>query len=226
VRDDETAVDQLVYTWTATSGTFTGTGPAVTWRAPATAPLDVRGITPASVTITLAITEKYGQPGGPLTFEQSVSQTAAVSLHDSAKEVGEMSRQFLLDFSDTTIKDADYIMRNFGKPALCPEPGEVTSERTDVTRNFTEFKVVNSSVGADVTTVNFGGHCPVFNNRGDACSTVPVLWDSVKLSDGSRSFSSGNDIIAAAYSVPDKRWFLCASRYQVLKTIGAARSIR
>src|SRR5918993_1337474 len=132
VRDAETPVEQLVYAWTATAGTFTGTGANVTWQAPATAPVAVEGLTPATVTITLTITEKFGHPGGPLSFEQSVWNTVNVALHDSVKEVGDMSRQFLLDFSNTNIKDANYVMRNFGSAATCPEPGEVEAEREDV----------------------------------------------------------------------------------------------
>jgi hypothetical protein len=142
------------------------------------------------------------------------------------KEVGTMARQFLLDFSDTNIKDADLIMRNFAAPALCPEPIEVTSERNDVTRNFTEFRMVNFRIGPDKTTINFDGRCPVFGNRGDACSTVPAMWDSIHIADGKRSFTDGNDILAAIYSKPDKRWFLCASRYEVLQTLGLQRNIR
>src|SRR4051812_4325134 len=116
VKDAETAVDQLQYVWTATAGTFSGTGASVAWQAPAQAPAGVTGVTPSDVTITLTVTEKYGSPGGPLLFEHSASKTAAVSLHDSVKEVGTMARQFLLDFSDTNIKDADFIMRNFATP--------------------------------------------------------------------------------------------------------------
>lgn len=220
VRDDETAVDQLIYAWTATVGTFSGTGANVVWTAPASV------AAPVDVTITLTVTEKYGHPGGPLSFEQSVSKTAAVSLHDSVKEVGQMSRQFLLDFSDTNIKNADYIMRNFGAPSFCPEPAELTSERDDVTKNFTFYRMLNFLVGQDATTVNFEGRCPVYGSRGDACSVVPVFWDSVEIATGQRGASSGNDIIAAAYSKADKRWWLCASRYQGLTTVGAPRSIR
>jgi hypothetical protein len=217
VHDDETAADQLTYTWTATAGTFSGTGPNVTWIAPASVSA------PGEVTITLTVNEKYGSSNQ---FEHSTTATATLSLHDSVKEVGTMARQFLLDFSDTNIKDADYIMRNFGTLTLCPEPNEVLSERDDVTRNFTEYRMVNFRIGPDTTTVNFGGRCPVFNNRGDACSTVPSMWDSIHIKDGARSFSDGNDIMSAIYSGSDRRWFLCASRYQVTKTIGAIRSIR
>lgn len=210
VRDDETATEQLQYNWTASAGTFAGTGASVTWQAPATF------ATPATVTLTLAVTERYGQPGGPLTFEHTVSKTGAVALHDSRREVGEMSRQFLLDFSNTSIKDADYIMRNFGSAATCPDVREVQNERDDVIRNFTFFNIVNFRVDAPRVTVNFGGSCPFRGKRGDACAVVGVMWDSIDMRDNVRGTTAGDDIIAAAYSTADSRWWLCASDYQTI----------
>jgi hypothetical protein len=226
VRDAETPVDQLVYAWTATAGSFSGTGANVTWQAPATAPVAVEGLTPATVTLTLTITEKFGHPGGPLSFEQSVWNTVNVALHDSAKEVGDMSRQFLLDFSDTNIKDANYIMRNFGSAATCPEPGEVDSEREDVIRNFTFFRMQNFNIGAPSVTVNFGGTCPVRGRRGDACALIPVFWDSIDTRNNTRTPTAGTDIIAAAYSPKDVRWFLCASNYDGRNLLTGARISR
>ena len=38
-----------------------------------------------------------------------------------------MARQFLLDFSDSSIRDVDYIMRNFGSATTCPDVGEVAT---------------------------------------------------------------------------------------------------
>lgn len=228
VRDDETAVDQLTYAWTATTGSFAGTGANVTWVAPSTAPAAVQGATPATVTITLTLTEKYGHPGGPLSFEQSVSKTAPVALHDSVKEVGDMSRQFLLDFSDTNNKNADHILRNFGTPAICPEPGELAAERDDVIRHFTFFRMQNFNVGAAAVTVNFGGLCQVPNGarKGDACARVPVFWDSIDIRNNTRVPTSGIDIVAAAYSLKDARWFLCASNYDGRNMLTGARISR
>jgi hypothetical protein len=228
VRDEETAVDQLVYAWTATAGTFSGTGANVTWQAPATAPEAVEGLTPATVTITLTITEKFGHPGGPLSFEQSVWNTVSVALHDSAKEVGDMSRQFLLDFSDTNIKDAKYIMRNFGSAATCPEPDQVENEREDVIRNYTHFRMQNFNIGAAAVTVNFGGSCPGPNGspKGDACARVPVFWDSIDTRSNTRVPTAGTDIVAAAYSPKDSRWFLCASNYDGRNLLTGARITR
>lgn len=228
VRDAETPVDQLVYAWTATAGMFSGSGANVTWQAPATAPVALQGLMPAAVTITLTVTEKFGHPGGPLSFEQSVWNTVSVALHDSVKEVGDMSRQFLLDFSDTNIRDADYILRNFGTPAICPEPGELAAEREDVIRHFTFYRMQNFNIGAPVVTVNFGGLCPVPNGarKGDACARVPVFWDSIDIRNNSRTPTAGTNIVAAAYSRKDSRWFLCASNYEGRNLLTGARITR
>lgn len=207
VHDDETAADQLHYEWTAAVGAFSGTGASVTWQAPATA------TTPADVTITLKVLEKYGSPGGPPTFQHDVTGTATLSLHESVKEVGDMARQFLLDFSDTNIRDANYIMRNFAEPAKCPEPNEVTDERAQVTAHFQNFVMQNFRIGPAAVTIAFGGRCPVWGRRGDACALVPSFWDSIDLRKNLRDTVDGTDIVAAIYSPVDVRWWLCASNY-------------
>jgi hypothetical protein len=207
VHDDETAADQLQYEWTAAIGTFSGTGASVTWQAPATA------TTPGDVMVTLKVVEKYGFPGGPQTFQHEVTGTAKLSLHDSVKEVGDMARQFLLDFSDTNIKDANYIMRNFAEPSKCPEPKEVIDEREQVTDHFRYFVMQHFRIGPAAVTVAFGGRCPVWGRRGDACALVPSFWDSIDLRKNIRERVDGTDIVAAIYSPVDVRWWLCASNY-------------
>src|SRR5918993_1514043 len=47
VRDPETPIEELTYQWSATAGTFNGTGRAVTWTAPDAI------AQPTTVTITL-----------------------------------------------------------------------------------------------------------------------------------------------------------------------------
>ncbi|PYR88702.1 MAG: hypothetical protein DMF84_27470 [Acidobacteria bacterium] len=222
VHDDETAVDQLQYEWTAPVGTFSGTGASVTWQAPATA------TTPGDVTITLKVLEKYGFPGGPQAFQHDVTGTAKLSLHDSVKEVGDMARQFLLDFSDTNIKDANYIMRNFAEPSKCPEPNEVTDEREQITTHFRYFVMQNFRIGPAAVTVAFGGRCPVDGRRGDACALVPSFWDSIDLRDNARRSVDGTDIVAAIYSPVDVRWWLCASNYDghLVQGVGPSFYIR
>jgi hypothetical protein len=206
VHDDETAADQLQYAWTATAGTFTGTGPNVTWVAPSSVS------SPADVTITLKVTEKYGTNQA---FEHSVEATAKLSLHDSVKEVGDMSRQFLLDFSDTTIKDADRIMRNFGGTGTCPNPSAPKDERDEVITHYTFFRMLNYRVDQASVTTNFGSTCPTVHGHKpvDACAYVGVMWDSIDTRDNSRVPNAGTDQITASYSPRDARWFLCSSDY-------------
>ena len=54
VTDDESPVNDLSYSWAATSGTIIGTGPVVKWKAPIGNP------TPAAYRISLVVVDKYG----------------------------------------------------------------------------------------------------------------------------------------------------------------------
>jgi hypothetical protein len=213
VKDDETPTAQLQFNWSATVGTFSGTGATVTWQAPA----PVSG--PTDVVLTLEVVERYGT--APNTAENRVSKTAAVSLHDSIKEVGDMARQFLLDFSDSSIKNVDFIMRNFGSASTCPDPREIDSERIDVTNDRNKYQIVNSRIGAAKVTVNFGGSCPFRFKRGDACAVVPSYWQSMDLSTKAVGAVDGDDIVAASYSASGRRWWLCASDYDGKAVSGA-----
>ena len=198
VRDAESAVDQLQFNWSSSSGSFSGTGRRVTWQAPAAA------ATPAVVTLNLEVVERYGG-----SFEHRVTRTAEVALHDSAREVGDMSRQFLLDFSDSSIRDVSFIMRNFD-----PECYGTAQETEDVTRNRRDLRITAATVGPATVTVRFGGTCPFRARRGDACAQVPVSWESVWVRDGSRAPSvRGTDQLAAMYRPGERRWRLCDSQF-------------
>ena len=202
VRDDETPVSQLQFVWSSSVGTFSGNGPTVTWQAPAAT------AAPANVALRLEVVERYGPTSAPAAFEHRVSSSADVRLHDSAREVGDMARQFLLDFSDSNIRDVDYIMRNF-------EPGcyGTADERQQVQENRADFRIVESAVGSATTTVGFGGVCSFRSRPGDACARVPVMWDSVKLSNGVRGVVRGIDQVAAVYVRSRGDWRLCDSQF-------------
>ena len=202
VRDDETPVAQLQFIWSSTVGTFNGSGSSVTWQAPAAS------TTPADVTLRLEVVERYGPLTAPTAFEHRVSSSATLKLHDSLKEVGDISRQFLLDFSDSSIRDVAYIMRNF-------EPGcyGTAAEAVEVAENRARFRIVSSAVGAAAVTVNFGGVCPFRARPGDACAQVPVVWDSIDLSTGVRGVVRGTDQVAAVYVRSRAEWRLCDSQF-------------
>jgi hypothetical protein len=210
VHDNETPIGELEYQWTATAGTFEGTGASVTWIAPASAE------TPVEVTLTLKLVEKYGQPGGPKIYQHDVSSSAPVSLHDSKKEVGDMAKQFLLDFSNSSI-GVEQVMRNF-------QPGCYgTKDETDqVAENRRRFRILDSQVNEPVTTIAFGGVCPFQRRPGDACSGVSVFWRSMDLELNSRREDAGTDWLAAYYYPDQHRWRLCDSTFDGQK-VGVGR---
>ncbi|HTL46129.1 MAG TPA: hypothetical protein VL262_17460 [Vicinamibacterales bacterium] len=206
VHDDETPIDQLQYQWSASLGSIAGAGPQVTWTAPASLP----GSDPVDVTITLKVIEKYG-PSGGTQFEHDVTGTATLSLHDSVKEVGDMARQFLLDFSDSNITDVSYIMRNFD--ASCSGTAQETQQVSD---NRKKFQIVKWSVGSSSVKVPFGNaFCPVPDRvqRGDACSSNPVHWESKVVGGSHFQIADGTDWIAAYYRIALKAWKLCDSQF-------------
>jgi hypothetical protein len=213
VHDDETPIDQLQYAWTAPVGTFTGTGRSVTWQAPADA------ATPLDVPLTLTVTERYGNPGGA-TFEHTANKVATLSLHNSIKEVGDMARQFLLDFSDSNIRDVSSIMRNFSDATPACHNGKV-SETNDVSDNRVNYHIDQFSVGSAAVTTRFGGICPNRNRHGDACALVDVDWRSTRVTDdpltgakrGDKEHVAGVDQVTAIYVPDQKKWGLCESDF-------------
>jgi hypothetical protein len=214
VTDAESPISDLTFNWSSSVGTLTGTGVNVTWKAPAQA------TTPATVTLTLEVVETYSSAGK--TETNRVSKTATISLHDSAKEVGDMARQFLLDFSDSNIQDVGYIMRNFQQG--CYGTADETSQ---VANNRVLFRIIASNVGPAPTTVKFGGICPYRNLAGDACSQVSVYWKSLFLKNdggnkaGDLTEATGTDQLAAMYYKDQQRWKLCDSAFDGNHTLKA-----
>lgn len=217
VRDAETPLEELVYQWTATTGTFSGTGRAVTWTAP-----DSAATPPGLVTITLKVIENYGHPGQPKIYSQDVTRTQTLALHDSVREVGDMAVRFLTEFSKPQTNQAwQDIMKDF-KASACPDPGEFESERLDVVRHYSFFFMHSYRIQPATVSVNFGGACSFRGRRGDACASVPVFWDSTDRRDGTRGTATGIDHLAAAYSTADSRWWLCSSDFQSFSNFGHA----
>ncbi len=211
VRDDETAADQLEYRWTAAAGTFEGTGARVTWRAP-------EGVaTPLDVTITLRVVERYGTGG---VFQQEATATRSIAVHDSVRELGDMARRFLTEFSKPqTNKDVGDIMRDF-KASACPDPDEVEAEREQVITHYTNFIMHAYDVGTASVQVIFRQRRCVANLEGDACISVPVRWESTDSRNNGRGSTSGTDHLTGVYARSDKRWWLCSSLYEQTGNFG------
>jgi hypothetical protein len=217
VTDAETAVDQLEYHWSATAGTFNGTGASVTWQAPATA-----DFTPLEVTITLRVVERFGAGG---IFQHEVSGTRTVAVHDSAREIGGMARRFLEEFSKPqTNTDWRDVMKDFNR-SLCPDPRTVDSEQDDVENHIANFFMHDYHIGPAAVSIAFGIGCVFVGNRfrpGDACVSVPVVWNSTDKRTNILGRTVGIDHLSAVYSRTGPRWWLCSSDFENLSPLGHA----
>jgi hypothetical protein len=195
VQDAQTPVSQLVFEWSADGGTFTGTGPSVRWRAPTGA------ATPAQLKVTVKVTEPVDGAS------QSVSSAVTVRVHDSIKEIADLSVQFLLDFSQQKLSPEN-VVRNFY--AGCPGR---ESELADVKNNQTYYTINSYTIGTPTSaTINFGGTCPFRNKTGvDGCVQTPVEWHATYKPTGLTETSKGTDQTTAVYR--ESRWWLCDSDF-------------
>jgi IPT/TIG domain-containing protein len=220
VTDGETPLDQLAFQWTADTGTVSGSGPSVTWKAPDT------GSTPLEANIQLTIVERYITPDSVI-HENAVSQTTTVSVHDSVKEVGDLAVLFLTDFSHSDIPP-ETVVRNFtdkckGKAA----------ELSDVQHNRNCYVITDYFVGSPTSSIQFDSVCP-YQAHGprpaDACIGVPVRWVSTgkgcsdELAEGETGVSEGTDWVTSVYL--DSKWYLCDSDFEGNATTTATSTMR
>src|SRR5688572_1806732 len=189
VTDAEAPVDRLTFEWSSPVGSFSGQGPTVRWRAPASVP--------APIVATLRLRVVDG--------EQRIERTVDVRVHDHVREVGEMATLFLSDFSNSSVPVAT-VMRNF-LPG-CYGTAEEQSDVETVRRNYLH---VSTRLDPPVVTVDFDGRCPYQNRAGDACSVSFVRWETRKIPGGEREVVEGHDQVAAVYR--QDRWWLCDSRW-------------
>jgi hypothetical protein len=144
-----------------------------------------------------------------------------VSVHNSTKEIGDMSYQFLIDFSKQ-LPPSD-VLRDFSDTF-----GGKAAELADTQRNQRCFKIDSYAVGTPSVKVNFDGTCAFRSRAGDACTSVPVQWRSTVISAaaecggqpvGTKGVSSGTDWVTAVYE--GSRWFLCDSDFEGTSTPSA-----
>ena len=229
VVDPETSPDALTYEWTAASGTFTGTGRAVTWRAPAAPPA-----TPVDVTLTVTVIERYIAPdpqGLPKEFEHRIPRTFNVRVHNSTKEISDLAAEFLTLFSNSNVPPPT-VVSGFSTTTCAASTAQ---ELADVEKNRCLYTINTHFVGVPTTQIGFRGSCTI--GRGltartrpaDACSFVSVQWTSTvkpnalqcpvqefgpngePLVPGAVGTTFGTDMVTAVYE--SNRWRLCHSDY-------------
>jgi hypothetical protein len=202
VRDDETPIDQLTFAWKADAGTFSGEGASVKWRAPK----DIK--TPADYASRVTVTEAYGTPDSSGARPQNVAIATAppIRVHNSPKELGDLSLQFLSDFANSSIP-ASVCVRDFTDS--CKGKAE---ERSDIEANRIHFDILNYSLALRSVNVNPTGLT--------ANITVSCTFNSkIKVCDpgdkacvvGDVGTAKGDCLLTGKYE--ERRWWLCDSHF-------------
>jgi len=220
VDDHETAPDALIYEWTSTPATgavIRGSGPSIAWRADT-------GSTPLTMNIMLTVIERFttvDSAGRLVQNENRASRDVSVSVHDSAREVQELAKDFLELFSQSSVA-ADVVVRNFQDGCGAGGTGK-RDERMQVEENRLKFSILSWFVGAPRVTMDFGGVSPFRSRHADGWASVDVNWRSRCLAkDDSRGCPAvgyikndvGTDWVTARYDEPTNRWWLCDSDYE------------
>jgi hypothetical protein len=139
-------------------------------------------------------------------------------VHDSVKEVGDMSVRFLTEFSKPqTNRDWRDVMKDFNRD-VCPVKSEYDNERESVEDHIANYVMHAYDVGNPSVRINFGEVCD-FSLPGDACSSARVMWNSSGPKGGT---TRGVDFLSAVYSTTHSRWWLCSSRYVGDTSFGAS----
>ena len=215
VDDAETPVDQLKYAWTASAGSFSGTGRQVTWT------LAKGAATPVDVTFTVTVTETYADvddANKPITRENKVSLDAASSLrvHDSVAEIGKIVFAFLVTYFGNSNVSADAAVVDFIDP--CPDcPSGKADERHDVQDNRDRYTFISSTINILSVDVNA--------SRTFAFVDAYCAFTSREKSSGISGTAEGICSLTALYS--NGRWWLCESHARPLPgAVGVAGSLQ
>ncbi len=202
VKDQETPVEKLTFEWKASAGTFSGDGPSVKWRAPK----DIK--TPADYEISVIVTEAYGVPDSTGKRQQNVTTATgpSVRVHDSPKELGDMSVQFLTNFANSSVSTST-CLRDFTDSCK----GKL-DERDDIDANRLHYEILNSSLTLRSVTVASNG---LSANMTVACSFTSRIKacdpDDKTCKVGDVGTARGDCLLTGKYE--NRRWWLCDSHF-------------
>jgi hypothetical protein len=198
VTDQETSPSNLVYNWTATGGSFTGTGSTVHWHAPASG-------APALFTLTLTVIENYTVtiPGGKSqTGQNQATASTEIHVNDSNKEITNLVLTFLDDFVHSE-RTPEYCVRNFSDNCSGKQ-----DELSDIQSDRANFINDPSRSGFSVSSITFDDPVhPTFSNV-----VAPCHFAATNKSTGVFGIANGNCLLTTVYE--NFNWFLCVSHFQ------------
>jgi hypothetical protein len=207
-QDQETGPANLIYEWSSTGGSFTGTGASVRWLAPAIS-------APTAFQLTVAVIERYttaAAGGGIETRENRVTATTTVHANDSSPEVTGLATTFIDDFIHTE-RSPEFCVRNFSDSCAGKQ-----DELQDIRENRRQF-VINpglSSLGAG--TIHFFDiadpvrQVPVAPSQAGAAEFLaPCRFAATTLGSGVFGVAVGTCRLTTVYE--NWQWRLCVSNF-------------
>lgn len=207
VRDAETPIANLRYSWTTTRGTVSGSGTRVIHRLDQPPPQQ----SPLSVDVTLTVTEDL--PNGQT---NTASRTTTFPLHDSYKEARDLANQFLGDFINP-LAGPDFVVRNFS--ARCR--GKV-DEAVNVADNRKLYVIDQQKSKFAITEVTFVGNPPLSNDFGNVQATCNFV--SLVKATGKTELANGKCSLDVFFDTD--RWTLCDSSFAGQSTIQLRAGVR
>ena len=200
IKDLETPLNQLTYTWSASpqTGIFSGNSVVgsqvqIMWRPP-------KGQkTPDLYTVTLSVNEAYTSAGQ--TKQNSVSSSTTVHYNDSLAEMQALGYDFLVyKFGNFSVSPSEAVS-NFSDSCR----GKA-AEFDDITANRANFHILSASfiqtaisVDSSLTSGTVDGRCQF--------EDIPNSGPNA----GRREFVSGTCHLTTVYET--FRWFLCDSTF-------------
>jgi hypothetical protein len=205
IEDAETPLNAFTFLWSANAGTITGTGPSATWR-------HALGLkSGVDVVITLTVIEKYRAVENNVIVDREyrvVGQAVPFRVHDSAAEMKELARKFLLDlFGNSNIPPLACLV-DFSESGRCAK-GKA-DELQDITANRQLVEIKSGKIYSQ-QFVSEGPNAARVHNDAE--------FFSVLKSSGVGGFAKGDFIITGIYE--GNRWWICESNYDPIVGHGA-----
>ena len=202
VRDAESTIDKLTYTWSASpqAGSFGGTMSFIgnqvinTWWPP-------KGeTTPDVYTITLTVSEAYTSAGQAK--QNVVPSSTTVHYNDSLKEMTDLAYDFLVyKFGNFNVSPAEAVS-NFSNscPGKAAEMHQIENNRRDYHILSASFPAPVASTNSSLTTGKVEGPC-----------TFEDIPGPGQDNEGRREFVHGTCLLTTVYESETFRWRLCDS---------------
>lgn len=201
VSDAETDPANLQYEWTATAGSFSGSGRSVMWTAPASA-------NPAVQELKLTVIEKYtttDADGRTQPKENRVSKSTSVHVNDSQAELSALALTFLDDFVHSE-RTPEFCVRNFSDS--CRGKAE---ELGDIQRNRVQYIIDPARSTFRISSISYNTPGSVPSQATFATVLAPCEFGSTEKATGVFGVARGICRLTNVYE--DFRWRLCESNF-------------